>query len=303
MVLASTSGSALIALICVAVIVFLLGRTPMIVARAAAIAVKGMPAGESRDECMAAVQRWWTRRLTAIALGIAFGSFASAFYVWWVGADRGGPAVDLLVLGAAAGAALGCSWVGIGRRRLVPTSGPRVAHAHRAALTRVAATWLRVAAWGAVCGAVVLAIIGAVVAAVSPRFAGYSPVLPPSLILLLLAIGSVVALELVGRLLMSVATKATNQAQLLSDDLVQWLVVRDLATAAAGLGLASMVLTVPDLIVNLNVPLWPELAHSLPWIAAGGLAAAALYPVWAAGPARMDAAAATGAVLSGSTRQ
>jgi hypothetical protein len=307
MVLASTSGSALITLIGVAVIVFLLSRTPTVVARAAAIAVDGIPAGESRDECFAAVQRWWTRRLTAIALGIALGSSASAVYVWWVGADRGGPAVDLLVLGAAAGAALGYLWVGIGRRRLAPASGPRVAHAHRALLTGVAASWLRVAAWVAVCAAAFLALIGAVVAAASPRFAGYSPVLPPSLILLLLAIGSLVAFELVGRLVVSVATKATNRAQLLSDDLVRWLVVRDLATAAAGLGLASMLLTVPDLIINLDVPLWPGLARSLPWIAASGgaisLAAAAIYPVWAASPNPRTSVDAPGAVLSGSTRR
>jgi hypothetical protein len=307
MVLASSSSSALITLIGVAVFVFLLGRTPTVVARAAAISVTGMPAGENRDECFAAVQRWWTRRLVAIALGIALGSSASAVYVWWVGADRDEPAVDLLVLGAAAGAAWGCLWVGIGRRRLAPASGPRVAHAHRAALTGVAAIRLRVAAWVAVCAAAFLALIGAVVAAASPRFAGYSPVLPPSLIFVLLAIGSLVALELVGRLHVSVATKATNRAQLLSDDLVRWLVVRDLATAAAGLGLASILGTVPDLIINLNIPLGPGLARSLPWIAASGgaisLAAAAVYPVWTTGPNLRNSVDAPGAVLSGSTRR
>jgi hypothetical protein len=284
----SSSGPTLVVLLGAAVLVFLLGRMRWILARVATTAVGDVPDRGIRDESVAAVQRWWKRRLGAISIGILVGSAGSAFYVWWVGADRSGPASDLLVLGAAAGAAFACTWVGVGRRRRAPVDGPRVAHAQRMSLAGFIPTGLRVGAWVVVGGATAFIVIGAVVAVASPRFAGFSPVLPPSVLLLVIAAVSLGGFELGGRLLVSSPNSASTRAQLASDDVVRCLVVRDLAAMTLGLGLASMALNVPDLIMNLEVPFWPGTAPQLYWAAAGtgiiALVAAVIYPVWSKGP-------------------
>ncbi|SMQ74962.1 hypothetical protein [Agreia sp. VKM Ac-1783] len=297
MVFSSTSGPTLLTLLGVAVVTLFLAYSRPVTTRAATAAVRDIPAGEPRSESAVATRRWWTRRLTAIAVGIAVGTSGSALYVWWIGADRRGPAVDLLVLGAAAGAAFGCSWVGLGRRRAT-AAGPRVAHVQRATLADTTPTWLRTAAWVSVCGAATLGVLSAVVTATSPRFGGFSPAPSPSLLLLVLGASALVAFELLGRILVGRPSIASNEAQLVSNDVVRWLAVRDLATTTMGLGLASIALSIADVIMNLDVSLVPGLGLSLPWLAASAgaafLAAAVLYPLWSRGPTFATSALADG---------
>ena len=286
--LSSTSWPTLASLLCLSIGVFLLGSVRSVRGRVAAIAVDSAIVGETREECVAAVQRWWTRRVRAISIGTVIGSAASAFYVWWIGADRSGPAADLLVLGAAAGAAFGCSWVGVGRRRSTPAASPRIAHASRASLAESLPAWLHIAAWLSVAVAAIVVVISAAVALASPRFAGFPPVLPPSILFLVIAGAALGALEGVGRLVINSPTTAATRPQLVSDDLVRGLVVRDLAAAGIGLGLASVALTAPDLIMNLELPLGLVSAAQLSWIAAGvgtlALLSAIIFPLWSTRP-------------------
>lgn len=46
---------------------------------------------------------WWRRRLAGMACGVLVGTAAASTFVWWVGANRSHPVVDLIVAGGIAG--------------------------------------------------------------------------------------------------------------------------------------------------------------------------------------------------------
>lgn len=286
--LSPSTWPTLMLLLFVAVLVFVFGRTRWVLSRVSRIAQGDSLGADSQDESVGAVQSWWKRRVVAISTGIIVGSAASACYAWWIGADRSGPTTDLLTLGAAAGAVFACSWAGLGRRRHAPAFGPRVAHSSRTTLASFLPTWLHATVWIVAGASAVFIGVSVVVTVLSSRYSGFSPVLPPSVLLLLLSVLTLGACELIGRLLISIPSRASTPSQLVSDDLVRGLVVRDLATTTLGLGFASMALTLPDLLINLNIPFWPGSAPPLYWGAAGlgtlTLVVSLTYPIWSNGP-------------------
>ncbi|WP_104132250.1 hypothetical protein [Cryobacterium sp. M91] len=58
---------------------------------------------------------WWQRRLAGMACGVLVGTAAASTFVWWVGANRSHPLVDLIVAGEIAGGIFGSTRICLAR--------------------------------------------------------------------------------------------------------------------------------------------------------------------------------------------
>lgn len=203
----------------------------------------------SLDELLA---RWWVRRLTGIAVGLFVGVAVASSYVWWVGADRARSAVDLIVVGALVGCIVGRSLMGFPIIR-VPESGVRVAESRRHRLVDSTPTWLHVVSMVAVAAAVLLSLVTIAVSTSSPRFAGFSPVLDPPVILTVIAVLSYVGFEVVGRVLIRQRTSAGSGDELRSQMIFRRFLVGDLVETAAITGVLATLLSLPGLLIAFGV--------------------------------------------------
>ncbi|WP_035879337.1 hypothetical protein [Cryobacterium sp. MLB-32] len=200
------------------------------------------------DHLLASTVRWWRRRLLGLASGVLIGTVVSTGLVWWFGMNRGGPVVDLIVVGAMAGGIVGAAAQGVPVSRQGPHS-ENMARSRMLRLSDFTPAWLRYFARSAVVLAVLMTFATMMAAMISPRGGGLSInlFLSPSSILAILGLAALVRFEISGRRIVQRSTSAHSEGDLANDSILRCLAVRDLAQAAALVGVVSSLFALPGL--------------------------------------------------------
>lgn len=200
---------------------------------------------------VASTVRWWRRRLLGIVCGVLVGTAVTTAFVWWFGVNRSGPVVDLIVVGAIAGGIFGAAAQGVPISR----PGPHRENMARSRMLRLSdytPTWLRYFARSAVTIAVLVTFATIVAAILSPRGGDLSVVQSPSFVLTVLGLAALVRFEIYGRRIVQRSTAAHSEGDLAIDSILRCLAVRDLAQAAALVGVVSSLFALPGLAVAVD---------------------------------------------------
>ncbi|MCI4656689.1 hypothetical protein [Cryobacterium zhongshanensis] len=211
---------------------------------------------------------WRVWRLRGLGVGLASGALFGSLFVFYVGADRGSPATDFIVLPAVAGGLVGQAAAGaiageMGREQINRRVGHSQAVSLRDYVSSPAMWAARILVLSATIALILLYVIAARTTtsdspAVYPQVSAF--VVAPALLVLILT-------EVGARVLITRPSSAGSVNALRRQDLQRVRIVRDGAGSALSLGVLAFIISMPQLVAAID-PRTEVLALASPAISA-----------------------------------
>jgi hypothetical protein len=178
------------------------------------------------------------RRLIGAAVGGAFGTVMATWFVFFVGADRSGPASLFLIGAYAVGAALGRGAASATGEIAKPIVGIHMANARHRELRDYIPRWERIVTRTAMMTSLAALALETVVPLLTTRNIGQVFPETPSVaaLITLIAIVALIGFEVGGRLIVRIHQIQGSATSLAWDDVLRSAAVRDLAAGAFLLG-------------------------------------------------------------------
>lgn len=193
------------------------------------------------------------RRVRGFSVGAVLGVIVAVFFVYLLGADRGGPATVFLLGGFVIVGALGRAIASVAGEVKRTGVGERVAHGRRARLADYVPRWERVGARIAV--SLSLAVLGILVLLPVTRelqLAVFPERFSLAVVVSGLAVGALAAFEIGGRLLVARPQTTASERELAWDDALRSAAILDLVAAASLLGAFGAFFAVQEIAMALQ---------------------------------------------------
>ncbi|PRY64320.1 hypothetical protein B0I08_11327 [Glaciihabitans tibetensis] len=269
-------------LLVLAIVAMLPSGQRFLLARASRSAALPVPPHLERE-----VLRPQLHRIGGLVIGGLVGLFTTTVFVWYIGADRGSPAVALLIAGSAVGASFGASVVGLGGALSRGSEGIRVAHAHRRGLRDYAPFRERIVVRLTVLVATAIVVVTTILSTSGDFLLALFPAaFSPAAIVTALALIALGAFEIGGRFIAQRPSATTSELGLAWTDTLRSGAIRGLAASAFLLGMFAVLFGFGEIVaavaaqsgaLNAGLGYYPEIVVVILLIAAFGGSARSHY--------------------------
>lgn len=211
----------------------------------------GLPIDERADQAVNAAQG---RRAVGVAIGGVVGTVLATWFVWFVGADRGGPAPLFLIGAYVVAASLGRAVASISGEAKKLGGPDYVAHVRFRNLGDYIPGWERVAARTMVGLSIVTLSFEMALPWIATDVLGqvFPERFSVAATATFLAVVALIGFEVGGRLILRVRQRQGSELSLAWDDLLRSFAVRDLATTAFLLGTFGVFFAVQEVLMAMN---------------------------------------------------
>ena len=211
----------------------------------------GLPVDERADQAVNAAQG---RRAVGVAIGGVVGTVLATWFVWLVGADRGGPAPLFLIGAYVVAASLGRAVASISGEAKKLGGTDHVAHVRFRILGDYIPGWERVAARTMVGLSIVTLSFEMALPWIGTDVSGqvFPERFSVAATATFLAIVALIGFEVGGRLILRVRQRHGSESSLAWDDLLRSFAVRDLAIAAFLLGTFGVFFALQEVLMAWN---------------------------------------------------
>lgn len=200
---------------------------------------------------------WRVLRLRGLGVGLACGTLLGSLFVYWIGADRGSPAIGLIALPAVAGALVGQAVAGAiaSAARREPLNS-RVGHSQAVSLRDYVSSPVMWTARILVVVATVALVLNYVIEARTTTDDSPTIHTPVSVLVVVPALLVLILTEVGARILVTRPSSAGSASALHRQDLQRVRIVRDGAGSTLSLGALAFIFSVPQLVAAIDPRSW-----------------------------------------------